>query len=238
MPAGHRAFPHKREREDLGESMREELLASVGLCCNLVAPVFLEDPGRQELQPLMESLARADAAELAGEWPLQRAGQRAAVGQAFQQLCSGAQRAVASPQEASRAFHHLFVGPGHLAAPPWGSVYTDHEKVKFGRSCLDLGLWMRRRGIEQLGPEGEPADHIGRMLALLGWIAAQRPELLEEYLAEHLLTWSHHYFERLQPAAQREAHPLYCGAAVLADELLLALQEELGLQVSYPRFFM
>lgn len=152
--------------------------------------------------------------------------------------CDGAASALGAPQAASRSFHHLFVGPGHLEAPPWGSVYTDHEKVRFGESCLELGLWMRRRGIERLAAQTEPADHFGCMLSLLGWLAEHRPELVGEYLSEHLLTWAQHYLERLRPVAQREGQPLYCGAAELASELLAAVQERMGLQVAYPRYFM
>ena len=40
-------------------------------------------------------------------------------------------------------YRRLFVGPGHLPAPPWGSVYTDHECVIFGEATLALRAWMR-----------------------------------------------------------------------------------------------
>ncbi|MGN0078137.1 MAG: molecular chaperone TorD family protein [Coriobacteriales bacterium] len=218
--------------------MRDELLQELQLCCNLLAPLLLEDPARSALVPLLQQLAAADAAQLAGEWPLRRPGTEEALEAACSQLVEGARLAVDHPQRASRSFHHLFVGPAHLDAPPWGSVYTDHEKVCFGESCLELGLWMRRQGIECLTDATEPPDHIGRMMSLLGWLAAQRPELVEEYLREHLLTWSHHYFERLSPVAQAEGHPLYCAVGALADELLLAAQAQLGLEIRYPRYFM
>lgn len=217
--------------------MRKELPQEIELCCNLLAPLYLEDPALPQLRPLLESLAATDATALAAEWPLQRL-ENEELTTAFEQLCTGAQFALHNPQQASRSFHHLFVGPCHLEAPPWGSVYTDHEKVKFGESCLELGLWMRRCGIGRLADETEPVDHIGRMLSLLSWIASQRHDLLEEFLSCHLLTWSHHYFERLVPVARSEGHPLYCAACTLADEALLSVQEELGLEIRYPRYFM
>ncbi|MDO4502387.1 MAG: molecular chaperone TorD family protein [Coriobacteriia bacterium] len=217
--------------------MGVELMMQAKVCCDLLAPLFLEDPAKPGVRPLLETLAGADAEQLAGEWPL-FAGDDEALGQAMVQLRSGAVAALTDPQGASRAFHHLFVGPRHLVAPPWGSVYTDHEKVVFGETCLELGLWLRRQGIDRLADQTEPPDHIGRMLALLGWMAEHRPELVGEYAAGHLLTWSHHYFERLEPVAREEGHDLYRAAAALADGMLLAFQEGLGLEVRYPRFFM
>lgn len=216
----------------------ERLMGELQMCCDIVAPLFSEDPAQPVLWPLLESLAGGNPAQLAAEWSLQREDADSAVEAAWKQLCAGASCALEAPRDASRAFHHLFVGPGHLEAPPWGSVYTDHEKVCFGESCLELGLWMRKHGIERLAARTEPADHIGRMLSLLSWLAQHRPELVGEYLSQHLLTWGRHYFERFMPVAQREGHPLYCAAAVLADELLAASQERMGLEVSYPRYFM
>ena len=218
--------------------MRDELMQDLQLRCNLLAPLLLEDPARPALAPLLRRLAAADAAQLAGEWPLCRLGAEDALETACAQLVDGARLALDQPLLVSRSFHHLFVGPAHLVAPPWGSVYTDHEKVRFGESCLDLHLWMRRQGIERLTDETEPADHIGRLLSLLSWIAAQRPELVEEYLREHVLTWSHHYFELLAPVAEAEGCPLYCAVGMLADELLLSAQERMGLEIRYPRYFM
>ena len=42
-------------------------------------------------------------------------------------------------------YRRLFVGPGHLPAPPWGSVYTDRECVIFGEATL-IGI-QRERGL-------------------------------------------------------------------------------------------
>lgn len=84
-----------------------------------------------------------------------------------------------------------FVGPRKLAAPPWGSVYLDSEAVVFGDSCLAISRWMRAQGIELHEAESrEPIDHIGRMLALLSWLASNRPELVGEFLDQHLLPWA------------------------------------------------
>ena len=49
-----------------------------------------------------------------------------------------------------REFHHLFVGPNDLEAPPWGSVYLDSEAVVFGDSCMSLVRWMKENGIARV----------------------------------------------------------------------------------------
>lgn len=212
----------------------QDTCRDIAVACDILAPLFLRDPKDEQVRALIAQLAGLHAADLAEEWPFCTADE-ALLG--LRSLCEGACSAAADIESAHRAWRRLFVGPNHLVAPPWGSVYTDHEKVKFGESCIELGVWMRRRGIDNLGPKGEPADYIGTMLALLRWLAQNRPELVEEYLAEHLLTWAGHYLDLLAKAALAE-HELYRGLALLAKATLEGLQRELALEVVYPRYFM
>lgn len=131
-------------------------------------------------------------------------------------------------------YRRLFVGPGHLVAPPWGSVYTDRECVIFGLTTLELRRWMRENRIKVAEDKGEPEDHIGTMLSLMAWIAEQRPELLPEYLRDHLLTWAPHYLDVLE---RETVHPFFRGLVQLTRESLAGLQEALALQVTVPRFY-
>lgn len=212
------------------QTVCQEIIAA----CNILAPLFLRDPKDAQLKDLVAQLSSLDAAELAAEWPF-CSEQETLPG--LQALIDGARDAQEDRESLRRAYRHLFVGPNHLVAPPWGSVYTDHEKVKFGESCIELSVWMRRCGVESLGPKGEPADHIGTMLALLCWLAQNRPDLVEEYLTEHLLTWAGHYLDLLAQTAKSE-HGLYCGLALLTKATLEGLQRELDLEVAHPRYFM
>ncbi len=132
------------------------------------------------------------------------------------------------------AYRRLFVGPDRLVAPPWGSVYTDHECVIFGESTLALRAWMRAHGIERTTDERTPEDHIGLMLAMLSFLVQERPELVDEYAAGHLLTWAPHYLEQLEQAAE---HPFYEGLARLTRRSLEGLQQERRLDVTVPRFY-
>lgn len=87
---------------------------------------------------------------------------------------------------------------------------------------------------EGLADERTPEDHIGLMLALLSFLAAERPELVDDYLRDHLLTWAPHYLEALEEAAEQ---PFYVGLARLTRLTLVGLQRERGLTVELPRFY-
>ena len=88
--------------------------------------------------------------------------------------------------------------------------------------------------MERLADERTPEDHIGLMLALLSFLAAERPELVDDYLRDHLLTWAPHYLEALEEAAEQ---PFYVGLARLTRLTLVGLQRERGLTVELPRFY-
>ena len=125
------------------------------------------------------------------------------------------------------------MGPGRKPAPPWGSVYTDRECVVFGASTLALRAWMREHGIERLSDAADPEDHIGYVLLLMAWVAKHRPELLVEFLGEHVLTWSSHFLEQFEAAE----HAFYRGLASLTRSTLEGIGEELSIEVVYPRFY-
>ena len=166
---------------------------NISPCALLLGTVFLDKPSAPSVKPLLEGLATMD---LAAEWPY---GEKKALDEIAGQL----ERALAAdPADLDRDYHRLLVGPGKLAAPPWGSVYLDSESVLFGDSCVALGRWMRARGIElHEGESREPVDHIGRMLVLLSWLCDNQPDQVIPFMEEHLMTWAPRYFAQLEPAA-------------------------------------
>ena len=85
-----------------------------------------------------------------------------------------------------------------------------------------------------MSDERTPEDHIGLMLALLSLLAAQRPDLVEVYLQDHLLTWSSHYLEELEQAAE---HPFYSSLDHLCRLSLEGMQDELGIEVTKPKYY-
>ncbi|KAB1651575.1 Tat proofreading chaperone DmsD [Adlercreutzia muris] len=197
-----------------------------------LAPFFLNDPRTGDAADAFAALAELDVAAAAAQWPF--AGDEiAAVEGALAAMKEGL-AAGADHDDVVWEYRRLFVGPGHLPAPPWGSVYTDRECVVFGESTLALRAWMRAVGVERLADERTPEDHIGLMLALLSFLAAERPELVDDYLRDHLLTWAPHYLEALEEAAEQ---PFYVGLARLTRLTLVGLQRERGLTVELPRFY-
>lgn len=197
-----------------------------------LAPFFLNDPRTGDAADAFAALAELDVAAAAAQWPF--AGDEVAAVEGALAAMKEGLAAGADHDDVVWEYRRLFVGPGHLPAPPWGSVYTDRECVVFGESTLALRAWMRAVGVERLADERTPEDHIGLMLALLSFLAAERSELVDDYLRDHLLTWAPHYLEALEEAAEQ---PFYAGLARLTRLTLVGLQRERGLTVELPRFY-
>ena len=194
-------------------SEQQAQLEQVAFIGDAFAPFFLQDP-----------LTGTAAAE----WPFVDA--EAAEGP----LALMAQGAADTAENLAHEYRRLFVGPAHKAAPPWGSVYTDRECVMFGESTLELRRWMHEHGL--VAPEGTrtPEDHIGLLLGLMAQLAQTAPAELDGFMAQHLLTWSHHFLALM---AQEAQHPFYQGLAQLTDASLEGIRASRGIQVTYPRFY-
>ena len=204
-------------------------LEAVAFTGNALAPFFLEDPKLGTAADSFRAFASLDADAAALEWPFGDSGE---VARGLFDMVTGLNDGVSDAL--AWEFRRLFVGPGPKAAPPWGSVYTDHDGVMFGESALALGAWMRANGITRMAPDGSPDDHIGLVLSLMSWIALNKPALLDEFLGDHVLTWSSHFLEKLEREAQ---HSFYRGLAVLTRASLEGIQSERDIRVVYPRYF-
>ena len=203
-------------------------LEQVAFIGDVLAPFFLQDPLTGNAGPSFAAMAALDPAAAAAEWPFATA---AVVEGPLALMARGAGDA---PVDLAHEYRRLFVGPAHKAAPPWGSVYTDRECVMFGESTLELRRWMHEHGL--VAPEGTrtPEDHIGLLLGLMAQLAAEMPDTLDDFLAQHLLTWSHHFLTLM---AQEAQHPFYQGLAQLTDASLEGIRASRGIQVTYPRFY-
>lgn len=84
------------------------------------------------------------------------------------------------------------------------------------------------------GESDEPEDHIGTMLSLMGWLAQSKPDVLCEYLQNHLLIWAGHFLGIVESAT---VHSFYRGLAALARHSLEGIQHSLSLEVETPRFY-
>lgn len=206
------------------------LMEAVAFVGSALAPFFLNDPRTGDAADSFAALAELDAAAAAADWPFADAATaETALALMVEGLAAGADN-----DDLVWEYRRQFVGPGRFPAPPWGSVYTDRECVIFGESTLALRAWMRRAGINRTTDERTPEDHIGLMLAMLAFLAQNRPELVDEYLRDHLLTWAPHYLEVLEEAT---THPFYRGLAQLTRASLEGLGAARELSVTLPRFY-
>lgn len=212
-----------------GEEAAAELEA-IAFAGSALAPFFLNDPRTGEAADAFAALAELDVEAAAAEWPFVDADNAAdALGSMVQGLAAGADN-----EALVWEYRRLFVGPGHLPAAPWGSVYTDRDAVVFGASTLALRAWMAANGIRRITDERTPDDHIGLMLAQLAFLAVERPDLVDGFLRDHFLTWAPHYLEALEVAT---THPFYEGLARLTRLTLAGMEKARGLSVVTPRFY-
>lgn len=220
------------ESLEVARSLDDQTRAGLSLIGSVLGSFFLNDPAHDAscLEPGFDALVSLDL-EAAAEWPFVAADQAQG---ALAQMRSGLEEGYAN-EALVWEYRRLFIGPAPKPAPPWGSVYTDKDRVVFGASTLELRAWMRKRGIAVAKTTSEePEDHIGTMLVLLSWLSDERPDLVKEFLTDHLLTWSSHFLIELEKAAQ---HPFYEGLARLTRLSLEGIQEALDLHVEHSRYY-
>lgn len=206
----------------------QEQLDAVAFVGQTLGPFFSQDPKQGDAGGLYRAFSQLDVEASATEWPFAAQGDAL---EALQQMSSSLAQGIDGICE---EYRRLFVGPAKKAAPPWGSVYTDHEGVIFGSTALDLHEWLSSKQVVVTADDRLPDDHIGRMLELMAWIAHKRPEVLDDYLRLHLLTWAGHFFERVMDES-RDA--FFTGLAKLSSCTLSGIQAEFCLQVEIPKFY-
>ena len=194
--------------------MSEELLERVAFAGSVLGPLMMEAPDSPRCLSIIDQLAVLDSL---GEWPFGSEDDRAL---AYDLIARGlsAEYRPTLKQEYTR----LFIGSSKFQAPPWGSVYLDHDSVVFGDSTVELRRWLKANGVDVLYAEKEPPDQIGRALLLLVYLVEERPDLVSAYLDDHLLPWAPRFFELFVGDA---SHPFYEGLGRLGRTVTDALVE-------------
>lgn len=211
------------------EEMDGRNLDGIAFLGNTLGPLFYYDPSDDAIAPTYSAIAAMDVEAAGAEWPF--ADGRIAA-DALALMSAGCAEGV--DDGLVWEYRRLFVGPQAKAAPPWGSVYTDRECVVFGEATLELRQWMRESGIRNLGQEKEPEDHIGLLLMLMAWISENKPELLDDFLGNHVLTWSTHFLDLVESQTE---HSFFTGLAQITRESLEGIQAARGIDVQYPRYY-
>lgn len=208
----------------LSEKQREDVIF-IG---QTLAPIFLEDPVTGSIGAVLDAFAALEVPQAADEWPFVSSVE---IAPSLSKMRTGA---AGNRAETADEFRRLFVGPGRKEAAPWGSVYTDRDGVMFGSTEIALHDWLSAHGVSVSGGHAMPDDHMGTMLQTLAWLAANRPEMVREFLEAHFLTWAPHYVGVLRAASR---HPLYEGLAEVTDLTLSGMKSSLQLQVRSVRFY-
>ncbi|GAM09110.1 putative dimethyl sulfoxide reductase chaperone [Geobacter sp. OR-1] len=98
----------------------------------------------------------------------------------------------------------LFIGPFHLVAPPYGSLYLDDARTVMGESTARVAAFYQSCGLRLADDFHELPDHIAVELEFLSYLAHEEREavvmdnrdevdrlagLQREFLATYLLPW-------------------------------------------------
>ena len=207
----------------------KETLDAISFLGNSLALFFKRELFEQGAHENFEAFRCVDTTAAANEWPFANVKDVQVALYCIQQGLDST-----TDEELMWEFRRMFVGPFEKAVPPWGSVYTDRDCVVFGDSTLKLKEFMHQKGIIAHGKQGAPEDHIGLMLSMMSWIAQNKPDVLVEYLKEHLLTWSFHFLDEM---FEKTEYSFFKGAAQLTEASLEGIQRKLAITIDYPTFF-
>lgn len=197
-----------------------EMLVAHHLAYDFLSRLFYESPRRDFIQLLVSD-------DLFECWPLEST-------QAEVQTGLDVLRAFSSSWHDARYgalkadYARLFVGPDHLLAPPWESVYRSPEHILFDYPTLEVRQHYQRFGMPIPRLNVEPDDHIGlefRFLThlcrlSLAALEQEQPDILATILTEmrafvdeHLLRWAPEFLLAVIDNAQTD---FYRGSAHLA----------------------
>ena len=114
-------------------------------------------------------------------------------------------------------FSRLFVGPYHLLAPPYGSVYMEDERRVMGDSTMDVRNRYNKAGLDLSEQFKDAPDHIAAELEFMYYLIYKEIEAINTgsaeniseqlirqkyFLCEHLCNWSSQFACRVESEAQ------------------------------------
>lgn len=116
----------------------------------------------------------------------------------------------------------LFVGPFHLQAAPYSSMYLDVAEQVMGESTMVAMEHYAAVGLDADPTQHEPPDHIATELEFMYYLAFQHittgdAAYLERqgaFLTQHLMLWMPPFAQRMRGAAQG---PFYTALGALAE---------------------
>ncbi|MBZ0296394.1 MAG: molecular chaperone TorD family protein [Anaerolineae bacterium] len=140
-----------------------------------------------------------------------------------------------------RDYARLFVGPGHLLAAPWESVYRSPDHIIFDEQTLQVRAYYQRFGMPNPKQNVEPDDHFGLEMGFIAHLSAlalaalqhendallaQTTQALQTFLTDHVLCWSSAFLNDVQNHART---PYYQGVAQLTAGCLAYTAKSLNI---------
>jgi len=140
-----------------------------------------------------------------------------------------------SSEDLSGEYARLFVGPYELKAPPYGSVYLDHERRVMGDSTMAVLKMYEEAGLVIDGDFRELPDHIAAELEFMYYLVYQEVRALETskmdralalkgtqdlFLNRLLKPWIPHFRREIKESTENEFYD------ALADCLLVFVKEQ------------
>ncbi|MDP5148336.1 molecular chaperone TorD family protein [Shewanella sp. ULN5] len=92
-------------------------------------------------------------------------------------------------------FNELFIGAPFRKVYPWGSYYTDPEKLLFGESTLSYRNFLNVNGISVNFKGNEPTDHFALIFSVLAAVMGSEKStddkilMVDTIMYEHLEPW-------------------------------------------------
>jgi putative dimethyl sulfoxide reductase chaperone len=197
-----------------------DILTAEALAFGFINRVFYEKPAQEFIQPLISE-------KLFDQWPLLTDDEFTASGLDILQAFSGRWEEV-HLADLKKDYQQLFIGPDHLPAPPWESVYLSIEGLVFEKETMAVRQFYARYGLQIDNLYKEPDDHFGLEMAFMahlctlglqaistGDVEALQSHLdaQRDFLQEHLLLWAPEFLNSVIAHARTD---YYRGAAYLA----------------------
>lgn len=132
------------------------------------------------------------------------------------------------PDDISYDYSILFEGQGSMPAPPWGSVYLEHDNTVMGESTAAYRDFLQAKGLVTDTGIREPEDQFGLMMMAVSALAEQEDDSAVIALFEqHLLPWAYRYLELVQQSKTEST--FYPSLAQITEIYLKSLQLKLEL---------
>ncbi|GGI89770.1 molecular chaperone TorD [Shewanella hanedai] len=128
-------------------------------------------------------------------------------------------------------FNQLFIGPGKMKVPLWGSYYLNEDNLLCGPSTQKLQERIDALDItiRTIDDDNQPIDHISLVLRLVEFTLNENKTLeLKAVVTEHLTPWAYRVAELTIEHAKTD---FYLGWGLLLKDYLDVLVESNGIIV-------